>query len=1104
MANDTFIQIFKKSKELKDFTEPLYINNQFEQDLDGYDLGGAGVPSYLPIVDDVIEMTGDSDVTTFYQSITNLQPDTYYDLLIKGDFTDGSITIFFKSSLDFYDDRTDGDGVYSYVITGIYTFESGSFLIKTSEFPSGYVDSIYFSPNPDSNSFVGDFYGWEISKNTELNKLPQEEQYNYSNSYYLDVVDELPVPLQYSIDAIEDPSKKDSNWSKTITLPSSKRNMKALGGLHDDASTFEVYDVNNKAKCVIWSNGIPVFNGWFQLLNVSRLSYGEMGKDIEFEARLYSDTTSILNDLSKREISELDFSKWDHILNLRNVATSWVGSYDVLGGLYSQPQDVFVYPLLYTDNTENYVISNDFAPAIYAKKIVDESFRQNGYTVSYSSGITKVLDNLIIPYIGEKPLISGEYIENLDCKVAGNVYAIISQNVQWGVSYTDWQFVDYIFSSEEGFNYEEYFDLNTNEYSVSQNGIYQIDLQIPYSVFYDSAANGIDYANNNNEDTTNNSQVMLEVRKYPTDGSASQIISSTSTLISGGHIDPVDVGVNIIQTGTISLTTQADMQIGERIVVRMRILDTSRFLTNVGETPALAVLNTLEGGFFQIKPINFSVTEGSVVVINDFLPNMKQGELIKNLQKMFNWFYLIDPVKPNHISLVSRREYYENGEIIDWTEKLDNNEPVTTEFLSDVVAQNLIFSYKESDTNDTLNELYRTSNGGDIYGQKEVVFENDFVQDELTIGMNKFVPTPITKNPFGHIVPSLSLSANTKGNRLLYYGGLVPAQNDIVLSFFNEFSGLIETFNLGWYPLNIHLDNYEASTIDINYGLIKQNFTGDDVTITDNNLYNMYWKDYVRQIESGRRITAKFYLTHSDIQELEGDLSKKIFLYNKYWVISKIKDYFPNKESSTTVELASWDEITDPSFNAGSIGSINDVVVGVADSPIGGIVPIKQTDNNTVIDLVNNGSDNDLPIKVNGEPTKTLLVNGNSNKIETHIRTSAILAGNDEFVYQDHQVVLNKDYQIVDGVLQQRYFFVGGERQSYFTTYKAFRINAQLPSIVIGGRESDGYNVAFNGSHTDVGDTHIGDYDHSKGDFIVGGKETVGARPHDPRYPKVD
>jgi hypothetical protein len=87
---------------------------------------------------------------------------------------------------------------------------------------------------------------------------------------------------------------------------------------------------------------------------------------------------------------------------------------------------------------------------------------------------------------------------------------------------------------------------------------------------------------------------------------------------------------------------------------------------------------------------------------------------------------------------------------------------------------------------------------------------------------------------------------------------------------------------------------------------------------TNNNLYNIYWRRTVAQINGGKLLTAYFYLRENDIQLME--LNDKIRIDNSWWSINKIIDYNANNLQPTKVELISLEtEIDLPTFFSGSI-----------------------------------------------------------------------------------------------------------------------------------------------------------------------------------------
>jgi hypothetical protein len=89
-------------------------------------------------------------------------------------------------------------------------------------------------------------------------------------------------------------------------------------------------------------------------------------------------------------------------------------------------------------------------------------------------------------------------------------------------------------------------------------------------------------------------------------------------------------------------------------------------------------------------------------------------------------------------------------------------------------------------------------------------------------------------------------------------------------------------------------------------------------SITNNNLYNLYWRRTVNQINVGKMLTAYFNLREDDIQSLK--LNSKIRIDNSWWTINKVIDYDCNAQNLTKVELMSADtEIDLAPFKKGNV-----------------------------------------------------------------------------------------------------------------------------------------------------------------------------------------
>ena len=170
-------------------------------------------------------------------------------------------------------------------------------------------------------------------------------------------------------------------------------------------------------------------------------------------------------------------------------------------------------------------------------------------------------------------------------------------------------------------------------------------------------------------------------------------------------------------------------------------------------------------------------------------------------------------------------------------------------------------------------------------------------------------------------------------------------------------------------------------TFDINFGVCDYYFYSTSV-LTNNNLYNLYWRRTVNQINVGKMLVASFHLTESDIQTLK--LNDKIRIDNSWWNINKVMDYNANNEALTKVELISIDtEIDLANFTVPSSIFVGDQSVSEAGK--GDVVIIR--DNSNVNLSVGNvevyGKGN-----VIGQNLKGIVIGDNQTVTESGITTT--------------------------------------------------------------------------------------------------------------------
>jgi hypothetical protein len=244
-------------------------------------------------------------------------------------------------------------------------------------------------------------------------------------------------------------------------------------------------------------------------------------------------------------------------------------------------------------------------------------------------------------------------------------------------------------------------------------------------------------------------------------------------------------------------------------------------------------------------------------------------------------------------------------------------------FLPDLTKKRLKLTYEADE--DIANKTY-TQATGEIYGQIEYTFDNEYVKDVETQAL-LFSPTPVYSTSFGAYLPAINGAAPNTNIRILYDGGEQPCQPFDIVDF-----GTTGQYGLTDYPMIGHFNNALTPTFDINFGTNDFYFY-ETISLTANNLYNLYWRRTVNQINVGKMLTAMFDLNEVDIQSLK--LNDKIYIDNSWWNINKIADYNANNNQLTKVELISIDtEIDLAPFKTGAGRPIGDTIDAVGKDAI--------------------------------------------------------------------------------------------------------------------------------------------------------------------------
>jgi hypothetical protein len=764
----------------------------------------------------------------------------------------------------------------------------------------------------------------------------------------LDVSENLALPITFSIGDIRDLSSRKGTFSKTVTLAGTKNNNDLLGHYYDVNIEAGTFNINTLTKCQVIQNGVPILDeALLQLVSVSKVQTNNRFEDeVSYEVLIKDTRAEFFTAITNANLTDLDFSDLDHVFSSTNIVASF--SHTVVDG--------YKYVMPYINSND--FNANDFKPAIYAKTYFDRIFAVAGFTYTWDEIASARFDKLLIPYNGDTN--DQDYA---DYRVEATNTWTTTYVQPTGYNNTFEELIDSGWS--EVTDAQNIFDPTVGEYSTpfSTNALagenYSYTLTIGGSIILENTSGGnarlrtpdtfLDFGykkyrvfarvqvgvNTNAVIVYGSSVIVQYTTSSPLPNGNTTILNFSDTLtipavvngvilgISSSDIQILEIGVEIFPVYSFTNDTQLPYN--------------TLWYTFAG-TPTLAPVNVvldLTSINMSILPSNNIQVTGSTLNINQYVPSeIKQSDFVKSILQMYNLYIEQDVDNPYNLVLRHRDEYYDSGVEKDWSKKLAKDKDQQLIFLPDLTNKKLKLTYAP-DT-DEFNTMYEQATR-EIYGQLEYTFDNEYVKDVDTQELI-FSPTPVFPTSFGAYVPAIVGSAPNTNIRILYDGGLQSCQPFDILDF-----GTTGEFGLTSYPMLGHFDNALTPAFDINFGTNDFYFY-EPLSLTANNLYNLYWRRTVNQINVGKMLIAMFDLTEVDIQSLK--LNDKIYIDNSWWNINKIQDYNGNQRQLTKVELISIDtEIDLARFKTGLGRPFGDVMVGVGvDALIG-----RNTFNNNVI-----------------------------------------------------------------------------------------------------------------------------------------------------------
>jgi hypothetical protein len=755
------------------------------------------------------------------------------------------------------------------------------------------------------------------------------------------------IPLTKEAYDVNNPQKRLSDYSKTITIPEGKLVNQIFEHAFDVNVDYLTFNPNLKTSYQILQDGVLVIDGYCQLLAIKNVD-----GLVTYEIAATGKVGNLFEKIKDKYLQDLDLSALDHAWSQANVVDSWTAT---IG-------EGYVYPMIDIGGRSRYDNwrVQDFKPAIYLKQYLDAILSEAGYTYDSTFFDTTLFKSLIIPYGSGKILLDNAAIlckefnaerttnQTVQCQSIANIANLEDSKLIFDNASTG----GYFNTCDTEYNATTGIYTAGADNKISLQGLLNFDL-----LYTESSLNTTEYLN----DLYNGIySVQDDFRAYVScyvvlkRGSSYTIIQTlqfdvTEAAKNNALSDPSSV---IPDNSATFKTGELDLQENDEVFISVGgILYSGHLIigTAAGAFDGYLSQNNFEDFEFKVKADStlgskYLETElglGETIITNLVVPKqIKQSDLLSSIIKRFNLYIDNDPIDENKLIIETRDDYLTNDKV-DIEQIVDRSKDYLIKPLGALDAGRFIFTdlLDKDSINDTYNKVY-----DETYGQQIINVDNDFITNDKTI-TTIFAPTPLYSVENNDRVISAMLFVNDNGEvveatakiRLLYWGGLLPTQKPWTLGL----DLLIN--NQSFYPYAGHLDNPYDPTFDLNWGVPKQlyyNFNYGKVytlNYTNTNCYNFFWKKYIEEITDKNSKILECYLGLRPYDYNELSFRKSYYIDGSYWRLLSVVDYDATSGQTTKCSFLKVEP------KSAFIGDIKPIYGGTGTFEDGSDLPIGNT-----------------------------------------------------------------------------------------------------------------------------------------------------------------
>lgn len=704
----------------------------------------------------------------------------------------------------------------------------------------------------------------------------------------VDTFGDIDVDFTYSVADISDIEKRNTSFSKTITIPSTSRNKILFGNIFDisvkndyysaDPNIFSNFNPAKKAAAVVYVDNVKVFDGIIRLIKINCNK-----QNITYETNVFGKLNDILYELGDKVIADLNFDDYNHTWSKTNIEASWIRPKWVANA------QNYVYPLV------DYGKSNDggytypltqFKPAVFIREVMQRIFNEAGYRMIAPFFDTEYFKKQILITTEKEPTQIVAY--GLDVWTGNNEVEISPT-----LNTLSWTEAVYLPIIEQ-----------VNSWTpISSYRRWRYDLTNPQTT-------NVYFGGYLATEVTNGVQayIMLSLQlKRIRGGVTSTIYTIDKYQFYNGNGLANSINITFSLNTTISIVQNDEYFLD--YVIQSEIWETPNpdpdgepieHFTYLQHFYAVGNAELVIGNFI---PQTLPILEGDTMKMSYVLPkSIKQKDFFKSIITMFNLYVVQHPLQEKTLEITPYPLFLDKYKYnaVDWTNKLDYNSEYSITPLSDLTNKEYRLRY--DDDTDYWSTFYKTKfNLG--YGESRTIIDNDFQQEVKDIKV-VFGP-PLMRDEYQGII---MLSLYKVENNIKQPSNFKPR----IASWLYDVDNLPHTWRMengnnhhtiyDVHPYAGHLDSPYEPTVDILFDTPKEVYF--NISLYPNgNLYTAFYEDLIFEISDpySRQLKGKFRLSPVDIQNL--DFRQLVKLGKHFYKLIKVDKYNPINNELCEVTL---------------------------------------------------------------------------------------------------------------------------------------------------------------------------------------------------------